>query len=343
MNLQGKPRILEHLAALSDVTRCRLLLVLGRQELTVSEVCRVLQLPQSTVSRHLKILSDGGWVHTRREGTRRLYSLVPDDLAPDARGLWGLAREHVSSAGAAREDARRLESVLVERRARSREFFASAAGRWDRMRDELFGSRIYSLSLLGLLDADWTVGDLGCGTGAVTEALAPFVGRVLAVDGSPEMLGAARERLGAFENVELRRGELETLPLDDRSLDAATLILVLHHLPDPGRVLTEVARTLRPGGRLLIVDMLPHDRQEYQQQMGHVWLGFSEEQIGRLLGAAQLSPGGFRALPADPSAHAPSLFAAVARRAAVGVPSPVQERDDKPETAEETREERRVR
>jgi ArsR family transcriptional regulator len=314
MNPAEKPVILDQLAALSDVTRCRLLLVLGRHELTVSELCRVLQLPQSTASRHLKILADGGWIHIRPEGTRRLYSLVPDDLAPAARDLWRLAGEQVSVAAGAQEDGRRLESVLAERRSRSREYFASAAGRWDRTRDELFGTRAPSLSLLGLLDADWTVGDLGCGTGAVAEALAPFVRRVIAVDDSREMLAAARDRVGAFDNVELRCGELEDLPLDDHSLDAATLILVLHHLPDPSRVLAEVARTLRPGGRLLIVDMLPHDRQEYQQQMGHVWLGFSQHQVRRFVASAGLEPVTFRVLPADPAAHAPSLFSATARR-----------------------------
>jgi ArsR family transcriptional regulator len=247
---------------------------------------------------------------------------VPHDLAPAARELWRLAGEQVAAATGAREDARRVVSVLAARRERSQEFFASAAGRWDRTRDELFGTKIHSLALLGLLDDDWVVGDLGCGTGAVTAALAPFVGRVVAVDGSQEMLAAARERLGALDNVELRQGELEKLPLDDGSLDAATLILVLHHLPDPGRVAAEVARTLRPGGRLVIVDMLPHDRQEYQQQMGHVWLGFSEEQIGRFLARAGLSRGSFRVLPPDPAAHAPSLFAATAKRVAVQETAP---------------------
>jgi len=308
MELAEKPGILDHLAALADATRCRLLLALGRHELTVSELCRVLQLPQSTVSRHLKILADGGWVHSRPEGTRRLYSLVPDDLAPDARDLWRLAREQVVAVPGAREDARRIGSVLAERRSRSRGFFASAAARWDHLRDELFGSRIYSLSLLGLLDEEWTVGDLGCGTGAVSEALAPSVARVVAVDGSREMLDAARERLAGVDNVDLRAGELEQLPVEDASLDAATLILVLHHLPDPARVLSEVRRTLRPGGRLLLVDMLPHDRQEYQQQMGHVWLGFSREQIERLLAQAGLRSTRFRALPTDPASRAPSLF-----------------------------------
>ena len=147
--------------------------------------------------------------------------------------------------------------------------------------------------MLGLLEDSWCVGDLGCGTGAVSEVLAPFVRRVIAVDGSSEMLDAAGERLAGLDNVDLRSGDLEHLPIDDGSLDAATLILVLHHLPDPARVLAEVARTLRPGGRLLVVDMLSHDRQEYRSQMGHVWMGFAEEQLRRMLDAAGLTPTSF--------------------------------------------------
>ena len=318
----ARPPILDHLSALADGTRCRALLVLARQELTVSELCSVLQLPQSTVSRHLKILADGGWIQARPEGTRRLYRLDPEELDPPARGLWRLAREQVATIPAARQDSDRLEVVLAERRSRSQEFFSSAAGQWDRMRDELFGTRIYSHSLLGLLQEDWTVGDLGCGTGPVAAALAPFVGRVVAVDGSRAMLDAARARLDGTSNVDLRCGELESLPLRDRRLDAATLILVLHHLPDPGQVLAEVARVLRPGGKLLLVDMLPHDRHEYQQQMGHVWMGFSEDQIGRLLAAAGLRQGSFRPLQVDPAARGPSLFAA---SAVAGAATPVAE------------------
>jgi ArsR family transcriptional regulator len=314
MTVLEKPAILDHLAVLADATRCRVLLVLGRHELTVSEICRALGLPQSTVSRHLKILTDAGWIHTRPEGTRRLYSLVTDDLAPSARELWRLAGEQVASTAGATADGRRLARVLDERRRRSQEFFAATAEGWDGLRDELFGSRIPSLSLFGLLDDEWIVGDLGCGTGAVTEALAPFVGRVIAVDGSPEMLAAARKRLAAHDNVELRSGELERLPIDERALDAATLILVLHHVSDPARVLVEAARTLRPAGRLLIVDLLPHDRQEYREQMGHVWLGFAEEQLRRLVEPAGLALARFRGLPREASTAAPPLFAATARR-----------------------------
>ncbi len=316
------PAILAQLAALSDVTRCRLLQVLSSQELIVAELCQVLQLPQSTVSRHLRVLADRGWVRSRPEGTRSVYSLASGDLGPAAADLWHIARKQVSDTSAAREDARRLERLLAARRRRSRAFFASKAAEWDAVRDELFGSNIRALSLLGLLEDQWTVGDLGCGTGAVTEALAPFVEKVVAIDGSREMLRAARARLRGRANVELRQGRLERLPLEGQSLDAATLILVLHHLPDPARVLVEVARTLRPGGRLLIVDMLPHERQEYRQQMGHVWLGFAEDQLGRFLAQAGLSAVRFRNLPLDPAARGPALFTAAARRTDAARPRP---------------------
>src|SRR4029077_20148938 len=113
--------------------------------------------------------------------------------------------------------------------------------------------------------------------------LAPFVARVVAVDGSAPMLQAAKKRLQQFDNVDLRRGDLESLPIDDGRLDAATLMLVLHHVPDPARALAEVARVLRPGGRLIMVDMLPHDRESYRRQMGHVWMGFAEDQVSRML------------------------------------------------------------
>ena len=108
--------------------------------------------------------------------------------------------------------------------------------------------------------------------------------------------------------------ELESLPIGDGELDAATLMLVLHHIPDPADVIAEVARVLRPGGRLLIVDMLPHERQEYRQEMGHVWMGFSREQIDLLLQGAGLECAGFHGLPPQTSAQGPLLFTATARK-----------------------------
>ena len=308
--------IFDDLSALADATRSRMLLVLERHELTVSELCAVLQLPQSTVSRHLKTLSDAGWVSSRRDGTSRYYTLALDDRGPATRRLWSLLREQVGSTPGADQDARRLRGVLAQRQTKSQEFFASAAGQWDRLRAGAVRAGVVSArAARAARRSVWTVGDLGCGTGQVAAALAPFVARVVAVDRSEDMLQAARRRLRDLANVDVRRGELEALPIQDEELDAATLLLVLHHVPDPAEALREAARVLKPGGRLLISDMLPHDREEYRQQMGHVWLGFSDEQLRRLLEAA-----GFeqvrdrRAAGRSANAKGPALFVAGATR-----------------------------
>jgi ArsR family transcriptional regulator len=308
------PQILDHLSALSDATRSRLLLLLDRHELTVSELCGILQLPQSTVSRHLKALADAGWIGARAEGTSNLYTLSRDALDAPARRLWLLVREQVSATAAAAHDQRRLQTTLAARRSKSQEFFASSSSQWDRLRDELFGDRFHLAAMAAFADPAWTVGDLGCGTGRVSEALAPFVAGVIAVDTSAAMLQAARKRLQAFGNVDLRRGDLEALPIDDGLLDAATLMLVLHHVTEPARALAEVARVLKPGGRLIVVDMLPHDREHYRQQMGHVWMGFPEEQIARLLAEGGFANVASVTLAPDPRVKGPALFVASATR-----------------------------
>jgi len=301
--------IFEDLSTLADAMRSRMLVLLERHELTVSELCTVLQLPQSTVSRHLKTLADSGWGISRRDGTSRYYTLSLDERA-HARRLWSLLRDQVSLTAGADQDARRLKNVLARRQSKSQEFFESTAGQWDKLRSDLFGTASHLQALPALVDERWTVGDLGCGTGQVAGALAPFVTRVIAVDRSGEMLQAARRRLRDSPAVEVRRGELEALPIADNELDAATLLLVLHHLPDPSAALREAYRVLKSGGRLVIADMLPHDREEYRQQMGHVWLGFSEEQVERLLSAAGFERIRITALPVNPAAKGPALFVA---------------------------------
>ena len=297
--------ILDHMSALADPTRCRMLLLLEQHELTVSEICAVLQMPQSSVSRHLKTLADDNWVISRRDGTSRFYAMsTGDELDPGATRLWPIIREQVAATSAAGQDDRRLRGVLARRRAKSQEFFASAAGDWDRLRSDLFGDTFYLWGVLGLIDPTLVVGDLGCGTGQLTEVVAPYVRQVIAVDSSADMLDAARVRVGGARNVDLRQGELESLPIAEGELDAAMLSLVLHYSPSPGRALAEVGRVLRPGGRVLVVDMLPHERQEYQQQMGHVWLGFSDKQMTRFLAGAGFSDVRVRPLPVDPDAKA---------------------------------------
>jgi ArsR family transcriptional regulator len=168
--------------------------------------------------------------------------------------------------------------------------------------------------VLALLDPALLVGDLGCGTGEMSALLARHVRQVVAVDSSADMLDAARRRLAGLPNVDVRQGQIEALPIDEGALDVAVLALVLHYAPDPARSLAEAARVLRRGGRVLVIDMQPHDRLEYQQQMGHVWLGFPETEFRRLMTGAGFENLRVHALPVDPDVKGPALFAAVGTR-----------------------------
>ena len=314
-----KPSTLfDQMPVVGDAMRSRLLLVLERHELTVGELCRVVQAPQSTVSRHLKALVDGGWLTSRADGTNRRYASAASRLDAPLRSLWLLIRKETAGMLPAQQDERRLNQVLAIRRSRSEEFFRAGASQWDQLRDDLFGRRFFLPALLGLLDENAVVADLGCGTGQVAEALAPFVGQVIGVDGSPSMLKAAKKRLLEHKNVDLRAGTLEALPVNDGGVDAAMMFLVLHHVGDPARCLAEAARALRPGGRLVVVDMLPHERDEYRSQMGHLWLGFAEDDVLRTLRDAGFDHVRMLPLPADPKAKGPALFAARAVKRAVG-------------------------
>lgn len=306
--------IFDRLGTLAEPTRSRLLLLLEGTELTVSELCSITRLPQSTVSRHLRILSDEAWLSVRDSGASRFYTLSVSKLDPVARRLWQVVREQVRSTTVAQQDAHRRESVLGARRLKMHSFFTGAAGNWDAMRAELFGARADLLAVLDLLDSRWTVGDLGCGTGQLSEALAPVVRQVVAVDESGAMLNAAKRRLAAFDNVDVRTGSVEALPIEDEELDVALLFMVTHFLLEPAKALAEVRRVLKPGGRLLMLDLTAHEREEYSVQMGHVWQGFTEAQARGWIVDAGLEVSRYRVLPPDPNAKGPALFSLLAHK-----------------------------
>lgn len=302
--------IFAHLAVLSEPIRARILRVLEQEELGVGELCRVLQLPQSTVSRHLKVLLVHGWLHRRTEGPSARVSLAADTLDSEAARVWPLVRDDAGSALTAAEDLARLVSVLAQREVDSKAFFGRVAARWDALRDELFGQAFTLPTLLSLVPPDWTVVDLGCGTGETVARLAPVVRRVIGVDQEANMLDAARARVAGHDNVELLAGDLGALALPDACADAALLLLVLHHLPDPAAALTEARRVLRPGGLVVVLDMVAHDRDEYRQTMGHRHLGFTPEAARGHAAAAGLTVLDLARLPPDPAAQGPALFVA---------------------------------
>ncbi|MFM7809199.1 MAG: ArsR/SmtB family transcription factor [Planctomycetota bacterium] len=308
--------LLGRLAAMGDLVRWRVLALLEREELGVGEVARTLQVPQSTASRHLKALLDGGWVARRSEGPSGLYRLAGPAMPAESRTLLELAKPALDRHPEASQDLARLASVLADRRVDSRAFFGRVGGEWSDVRRDLFGAHLTPLSLLDLLDPEWTVADLGCGTGEASELLTQVVRRVIAVDREKAMLDAARKRLKGARHVDFRQGSLESLPMKDGEADAAVLMLVMHHVPEPAAALREAGRVVRPGGLVLVVDLVPHDRKAYAAGMGHLHMGFAEPALRQMARVAGVTLVRHRALPAEPRTAGPSLFAATFRTAA---------------------------
>ncbi len=304
------------LGAMSDATRLRLLRLIESHELSVGEIALVTQLPQSTVSRHLKVLADAGLVSRRSEGTASYFSVMQDDLGPEARGVWAAVRGRAVASAERAEDDRRARAVLEQRRTDSSAFFGALGGGWDSLRTDLFGPRFTGLAMLALLQRDWTALDLGCGTGSVSEALAPHVERVHAVDVSGPMMTAARQRLKNAKNVVFTEAPAEATGLRAGAVDAALCVLLLHHVDEPIAVLREARRVLRSsrgGGVVLVVDTIAHDREEYKRTMGHKHLGFSRKDMSSLLSASGFVDIRYSPLPVEPEAKGPGLFAATGR------------------------------
>jgi len=308
----------EWLDTLGDAARVRLMRLVEREELGVGELSRALQLPQSTVSRHLKPLHAQGWVTKRAEGTQSLYRMRGGDLDAPMRQLWTMALEHLGAGDRFAEDDARLTEVLAERRIDSRTFFGRLGGDWDALRRELFGDGFVPEALLGLLPPDAVAVDYGCGTGEASEWLAPVVGRVIAVDREPAMLASARKRLSRFANVEFRRGDLLSPPIEVGEATMGVVMLVFHHADDPAAMLRAIRPGLADGGALLVVDMVRHDRTAFQQSMGHRHLGFAEDDVRRFASASGFDLRRYARLRPDVRGKGPGLFAALLRAVSAG-------------------------
>lgn len=298
--------------SLADATRLRLLRLLERNELGVVELCDVLQMPQSTVSRHLKVLADQKWTTSRRQGTTNLYHMILDELHPAARKLWVLAREQTQDWPSLSQDQLRLTRRLNQKQSEAESFFAGAAGEWDKLRAELYGPYFPHAAVAALLPRHWVVADLGCGTGAMTVDLAHNVKQVIGVDQSPAMLKAAKKRTADFPGVDLRKGDLAQLPIADEICDGVILSLVLTYVPDPASVLKEATRVLKPGGSLVVIDLLHHGREDFRRQMGQHWPGFETAQLAKLMAGAGLIEPHVRSLSPHPDAKGPALLLASA-------------------------------
>jgi ArsR family transcriptional regulator len=302
---------------LADPTRLRLLKLLEKHELGVAELVEILGLPQSTVSRHLKVLADQGWLTHRSHGTMNLYRMTPGDLDGSAQGLWDLARREIEGWATGRQDELRLERHLKNGGHRAEAFFAGAAADWDRIRSEQYGNRYSLIGLTALLPDNHVVADLGCGTGVVLADLAPHVRRVIGVDSSGEMLEAARRRTHEMDNVELHRAPLEALPIQDGECDAATMFLALSYVAEPRSALAEMARILRPGGRAVVVDLMSHDRDDFRREMGQRHLGFEPSELESLADEAGLEGVSAQPLVPEADAQGPALLMLTGRQPAL--------------------------
>jgi ArsR family transcriptional regulator len=272
------------LRLLGDETRLRLLRVLSQDALNVSELTGILGLAQSGVSRHLGLLRDAGLVIEERAGTFAWYRLAPD--ADEAGGtqaaLWHWLRSHFDRRTAAtRADDARLEEV---RRVRKENFAQHGAGA---ERRQLVPGRSWAAwgRALGLLLPRIDVADLGCGEGYLTIEAARWARRVTAVDQSTEVLTRARAMAARrkVSNVTWKPGDLERLPIRNETIDLALLSQALHHAADPSRALAEAHRILRPGGRVLILDLREHHETWVRAKLGDRSLGFTDARLRALL------------------------------------------------------------
>jgi ArsR family transcriptional regulator len=272
--------------AVADPNRLRLLRLLSAGPFHVAELTEILGLGQSTVSRHLRILSEAGLVEVRRAGTWSWYSLRP---APSAHAdLPARLLELLEELPAVNGDAGAVDRVLAKRRHATSEFFRRTAPVWDIVRESTLGPATHLDRLLELAGAGDTVADLGTGTGILLGPLASRFAHVIGVDASQEMLDEAgqREDVAARTGVELRLGRLEHLPLADGEADTMIANLVLHHVADPPGVLREIRRGLSREGRLVIADLEEYENDSLREALGAHWPGFRPESVRAWIAAA---------------------------------------------------------
>ena len=296
--------ILSQLSTLSDRTRVRLIRILLEEECSVTELVSILEIPQSTISRHIKILLEQHWIVKREDGNSNCYCCKKELLSDSYQALWSVlaADQHELY----QQDYRRLQTVLSLRMLNPNNFFKQHATKWTDLRKELFGDQFLLPTLLSMIPSTMCIADIGCGTGEALLALAPSQSQLIGVDLSNEMLQIARERTQQYSNISLRQGSLSDLPLEDDEADCLLCMLVLHHIVDIKQALKEMHRCIKKGGRLIILDMISHHHHEFKQ-MGHKHFGFSKDMfVSNSLFTLQ----NFQRLPKAPRALGPELFIA---------------------------------
>ncbi len=268
--------ILKYCKALSDETRARLVNVLLKYELNVGEIVQLMEMGQSRISRHLKILADSDLVECRRDGLWAFYHA--SETGPGRDFLDGIASvmEDEIVFG---QDLARAAKVIRERMAQTRQFFDSIADDWDRLNKEVLGSMDLRGEIVARIGQCEVAADLGCGPGELLALMAEKARTVIGVDSSPKMLELAEDRFHGDGRMSLRIGELSFLPLRDWEADCVVVSLVLHHLARPQEALGEAARVLKTGGRLIVAEFDKHDNEVMRTEYGDRQLGFDKSEM----------------------------------------------------------------
>ncbi len=277
---------------LADSTRLRILFLLRELELSVGELAQVLALGQPSISKHLKVLLDGNFVVRRKEGNWVFIGLGDPDLVEPVFTLldgW----DEVIGVGSLRDaDKARLTAIQTERAEEAAQYFRAHAADWSKVNQLHAASETVEAAILKEL-AGHRIGrlvDIGTGTGTMLTLFRDRAEHMIGIDRSPDMLRFGRARLSeaGIANAELRQGDMSGLVLPSASADTVILHQVLHYARYPAVVVAEAARLLAPGGRLVIVDVAPHEREELRRDHAHARLGFADEEVLGYLRAADL-------------------------------------------------------
>jgi ubiquinone/menaquinone biosynthesis C-methylase UbiE len=267
--------------ALADITRLRLLHILLHFELSVNELVSLMDMGQSRISRHLKILTDATFLECRRDGSWAFYIAAKEG---PGRNFIDSVKYIFDNERLFQQDLMRAEHIVQDRKLETVQFFNEIASKWDLLKSEILGDFDLNETIIGEVRTCDVVVDLGCGTGELMEKLRTVANRVIGVDSSSKMLERARDRFDTKDDeFDLRLGELEHLPLKNGEADCAVISMVLHHLSKPESVIAETCRILRENGRLIIVDFDKHGDEDMRMIYGDRWLGFSRGEIEGLL------------------------------------------------------------
>lgn len=269
----------DSLKILSDPTRLRVLALLLREELSVAELQEILGMGQSRISSQLAQLRQAGLVTDRREGKNAFYSLRTG-LAPRILNLLKAALEAIADQPALGEDRDNLDRILQKRRRTQEQYFNLIAGRLGK--NYCPGRSWEAIGHLALrLTPAITIADLGAGEGLVSQLLARRAQQVWCIDNSPRMVevGTALAKKNDLGNLAYKLGDIEQVPLPDRSVDLAILSQALHHAQHPQAAVNEAFRILKPGGQLLILDLNEHTFEKARDLYADVWLGFKESAL----------------------------------------------------------------